>query len=86
MYAGAAQQNARELITQYGDVVQVNLKESKEIEVVFQGGQTATLGSLFQFGYQGTGPTCLAVWLRTAGFDVSDEDVAAMKAPKTLKK
>lgn len=86
MYAEAAEQNARELISQYGEVVQVNLKESKEIEVVFQGGQTATLGSLFKFGYQGTGPTCFAVWLRAAGFDVTNEAVAAMTAPKTLRK
>lgn len=85
MFAVVAQ-NARELITQYGEVVQVNLKEGKEIEAVFQGGQTATLGPICQFGYQGTGPTCFAVWLRAAGFDVTDEAVAAMTAPKTLRK
>jgi hypothetical protein len=85
MYIEAAEQNARELVSQFGRVVEVHLKTNGEIEVVFEKGAVCTLGSLFKFGYPGTGPQCFATWLQAAGFSVTFDDVASMKAPKTLR-
>lgn len=86
MYEEMAERNALELTAQHGEVLQVELKPNEEIEVTFAGGVKVILGSIFRFGYRGTGATCFVVWLRTAGFEVTDDDVARMKAPLTLKK
>lgn len=85
MYEEAAEQNARELISQCGRVLEVCLKTNGQIEVVFEKGVVGTLGSIFKFGYSGTGPMCFAVWLQAAGFSVTTDAVACMKAPKTLR-
>jgi predicted RNA-binding Zn-ribbon protein involved in translation (DUF1610 family) len=80
-----AERNARDLIAESGDVEEVRLKTDGGIEVLFASGRTVTLGSGYRFGYRGTGPTCFAVWLRASGFRVTDEQVAAMKAPMKLR-
>ena len=85
MYEEAATQNAKEMIQKYGNVLEVTL-DGGEVEVLFEKGVLATLGSLFRYGYSGTGSICLATWLRTAGFSVTDQGVATMKAPKVLRR
>jgi len=40
--------------------------------------------SLLAFGYQGTGPTCFAAFLKTAGFNASVSDVENISPPLRL--
>lgn len=81
---GMAGQNAMELIEQFGPVSKVCLKGNGEIEAVFSSGQTAILGSIFKYGYRGTGPDMFGGWLTTAGFYVTEEHIANMKPGEVL--
>jgi len=85
VYDEVAAQNARDLIAEHGEVVEVNLDTSGEIEAIFADGHRQVLEPMFKFGYEGTGPMCFAAWLRAAGFEATEEDVAEMRAPLTLR-
>ena len=67
-------------------VVEVYLRESGNIEVLYGDGTTRRLQGPYSFGYSGTGPSYFAGWFRSIGFAITEEQVAAMKAPKTLTK
>jgi len=41
--------------------------------------------SLLAFGYQGTGPGCMATFLKTAGFSVSEQDIVDVSPPARLR-
>jgi len=41
--------------------------------------------TMMKFGYHGTGPKCFHTFLNEAGFNVSFEDVATMKAGTVLR-
>ena len=85
MYEEAAAQIALKMIRKYGQVLEVSLKEGGAVEVLFEKGVEVALGSLFRFGYPGTGTKCLAVWMETAGISATHDALAAVQPPRTVR-
>jgi len=85
MYEQMGQQNARELVGRLGEVREVYLNPNGGIDVLFSSGTVATLGSLFKYGYSGSGPIAFSAWLREVGFLVTDGDVSNMTRPMVLR-
>jgi len=69
---------------QFGEPVEVRGKKNGDIDVCFASGVTATLGSGYKYGYQGTGPLLFWHFLDAAGFKVSWRRVEQLKAPFSL--
>lgn len=98
MYEPAMRQEARRLIAEHGELVEVRCVSGPpdyRIELVFADGHEETITrhsgridiTMMKFGYMGTGTRCFHVFLNEAGFkDVSLEQLATMEGPQVLRK
>lgn len=88
---------ARRLIEKHGDLVEVRCVSGSRpchIELIFADGHELHVGehsggldiSILKFGYYGTGPRMFHSFLDEAGFHISYEQVAEMKAGTILRK
>ncbi len=89
-------QLARQLIEKHGNLVEIRCvacSNSDHIELVFADKHEILIDehsgnvdiTMMKFGYHGTGPKCFHTFLNEAGFNVSFEDVATMKAGTVLR-
>jgi len=97
-YEPAMRQEARRLIAEHGDLVEVRCVSGPpdyRIELVFADGHEEIITehsgridiTMMKFGYMGTGPRCFHAFLNEAGFkDVSLEQLADMEGPQLLRK
>jgi hypothetical protein len=81
-YPDVSLRKAQELMQIHGKPVEIGIAES-EITVIFKDNTRFILGG-FTVGYKGTGPDFTKRFLDEAGFDISKDDIAAMKPPITL--
>jgi hypothetical protein len=79
-----AEEEYRRLKALFGNPRKIQLKENGDINVIFNNGDTITLGYPYKWGYYGTGPTLFRGFLKDAGFKVSEKQLAQMKAPFVL--
>ena len=82
-YPDVSLRNALSLIERLGKPVEVAVAENDDVQVVFPGGTRVVLGG-FAVGYRGTGPDFFKRLLDVAGFDISIDEIAAMKAPVVI--
>jgi hypothetical protein len=76
-----------DLISAFGEIVEVRLSSSDVLEVTFADGNVTRIsGSVYRCGYVGTGPLALFTFLDKAGFKVTKEQVEQAKAPFSLRK
>lgn len=81
-YPDVSLRKAQELMQIHGKPVEIGITEN-EIMVIFKDNTRFILGG-FAVGYKGTGPDYTKRLLDEAGFDLSKDDIAAMKPPITL--
>lgn len=78
----AVREQVRYLRAQFGEPIEVHIKENNDIDVRFENGATITIeDSAYRCGYQGTGPLLFFWFLKEAGFKVSQKQVEQTKAP-----
>jgi hypothetical protein len=81
-YPDVSLSKARELIQIHGKPIEIGIAKN-EITVLFKDNTRFILGG-FTVGYKGTGPDFTKRFLDEAGFDISKDDIAAMKPPVNL--
>ncbi len=98
MYEQAMRQEARRLIAEHGEVVEVRCVSGPpdyRIELEFTDGYQEVIArhsgqidiTMMKFGYSGTGTECFWAFLDEAGFkDVSLQQLQTMKGPQVLRK
>jgi hypothetical protein len=82
-YPDRSLNNARQLIQQFGEPVEICIVGDHDIRVLFKNGSRYILGG-FTVGYRGTGPDYTKAFLNASGFDISIDDIAEMRPPVTL--
>ena len=81
-YPDVSLRKAQELMQIHGKPARIDIAEN-EITVLFKDNTRFILGG-FAVGYKGTGPDFARRFLEEAGFDISKDDIAAMRPPVTL--
>jgi len=77
-------QQARQLLSQHGKLTEV-LCNQDSITFVYEDGYRWTDEVFMKFGYYGQGSSCFRSFLQCSGWDVSSEEIAAIRAPATLR-
>jgi len=97
-YEQAMRQEARRLMAEHGDLVEVRCLSGPpnyRIELAFADGHEEIITehsgridiTMMKFGYMGTGPRCFHAFLNEVGFkDISYEQLATMEGPQVLRK
>lgn len=80
-------QQVEDLISTFGEIVEVCLTSSDVLEITFADGNVISISdSVYRCGYVGTGPLAFFTFLDKVGFKVTKEQVEEAQAPYSLRK